>query len=373
LTRLTFRYTLVPILYLVILSPLIMPGQATPAYSAGVTVGQWASYTPLNVTYSTIIPEPQFVKDLNRTAQFNMTIQHVYSASNVNIRSVSQFKNATTKAAILNGDLMTGAGNLSYALIAGGLSQLDPIWAKPLAPEINQTISMNYLGTPITVNISNFTMTISTPLGVANSRQELVWDQTSGILLEAKALVFLAILGPSAGFVGYTHVRIDATNIFYHPPTTPSFTVTATTPVPVNSGKTATSTIMVTPVNGFTGTVALTDTIPAGLTCSAITPSTVVGSGTGSLSCSSTNPSAYTISIAGASDAMTRTTTITITVTAVPSPSPNAPSTILGLPPVVFYSMVGIATAIVTAAFLALRTKSNRARETGQSDPYQGR
>lgn len=346
-----------------------MSGHAAPVYSAGVTVGQWASYTPLNVTYhSPGIPEPQLVKDLNQTMQSTVTVTQLYSSSNVTVQSVSQFKDTTVKTSILNGNLTTGSGNLTYVLIAGGLSHLDTIWAKPLAPSINRTVSMYYLGTLRTVNVSNFTMPIPTLLGVANSRQEFVWDQMSGIILEAKALVVLSIIGPLGGFVEYTHIQVKATNIFYNPDSIPSFTITATSPASVNMGKIATSTLTVTAINGFKGTVALSDTVPVGLVCDAITPSTVEGSGTASLSCNSTNPATYTVSITGASDTVTRATTIRITFTTPPSQTPNAPATILGLAPLVFYSIIGIVAAIVAVSFLALRTKLNMTRETERPD-----
>jgi hypothetical protein len=360
-------HLLASILVLAILLLPIIPASATPVYTAGVALGQWARYTPLKVTYSTSLPVPQIVKDLEQTVESTVTVQQVLdSQANVTLQSVSQLTDATVKTTILNGNLMTGAGNLSYALIAGGLSSPNPIWTKPLSPSINRTISMSYLGISRTVNVSNFTMPTPTPLGETTSRQEYVWDQMSGIILEAKVLVFLSILGPLAGFVLYTDVRVNATDIFSNPYSTPGFTITATTPASVDSGKTATSTIAISPINGFTGTVSLSDAIPSGLTCSAITPSRVVGSGTASLSCRSANPATYTVSIAGASDTTTRTTTLTITVTRAPAQTPNIPATILGLAPVVFYSIIGIAATIVAATLLALRTKSGRMRETAR-------
>jgi hypothetical protein len=360
LSKLTTYHLLVSILFLAMMFPSSMPGHAAPNYSAGVTVGQWASYSPLNVTYhSTNIPEPQLVKDLNQTVQSTVTIQKLNSPTNVTVKSVSHFKDATVKTAILNGNLTTGAGNLTYALIAGGLSQPEPIWTKPLAPSINQTISMYYLGTPRTVNISNFTMPITTLFGVATSRQELVWDQTSGIIFEAKILVFLSVIGPLGGFVEYTHVRIDATNIFYNPNSRPSFSVTATSPASVTSGNTATSTLTVIAINGFTGTVALTDTVPAGLACDAITPSTVVGSGTARLSCISTIPGTYTVTIKATSGTTSHTTTTTITIAEVPSRTPSAPATIFGLAPTIFYVIIGVIILAIagTGAYLVLRPK----------------
>jgi hypothetical protein len=296
-----------------------------------------------------------------------MTVQQL-SSPIVTLQSVSQFKNATVKNAILNGDLTTGSGNLSYALIAGGLSHPDPIWTKALAPSIDRTISLDYLGTSRTVNISNFTMSLPPPFSVVSSRQELVWDQTSGILLEAKVAVFLSILGPVAGFVAYTHVRMKDTNIFHHPNLTPGFILTGTSPEPVVSGNTATSMLTVTSINGFTGTVSLTDSVPSGLTCSGITPTTIVRSGTASLACNSNTPTKYNVTIRGDSDNIANTITITITVTAAPNRTPNGPATILGLSPIEFYSIIGIVAAIVATALVVLRTKSESLRETERSN-----
>jgi len=356
------HHLLASILVFAILLPSVTPGNATPVYTAGVTVGQWARYAPLNVTYSTSLPVPQIVRDLKQTVESTVTVQQLsYSQTNVTLQSDSELKDGTVKTIILNGNLTTGAGNLSYALIAGGLSYPNPIWTKPLAPVINQTLSMSYLGESRTVNVSNFTMTTPTPLGATTSRQEYVWDEMSGIILEAKVLVFLSILGPLAGFVLYTHVRVDATNIFSNSYSTPSFTITATTPAPVDSGKTATSTITISPVNGFTSAVSLTDAIPLGLTCSAITPSTVAGSGTASLSCSSTTPASYTITITATSGTTSHTTATTITIAAAPSETPSAPATILGLDPTVFYAIIGIAIVVVAAAaYLGLRSRSQK-------------
>src|SRR5260370_27535195 len=50
------------------------------------------------------------------------------------------------------------------------------------------------------------------------------------------------------------------------------FTLTATSPAAVTVGTSATSTITVNAVGGFSGTVTLTDTVPANPTSVAITP-----------------------------------------------------------------------------------------------------
>src|SRR5207244_10647320 len=58
----------------------------------------------------------------------------------------------------------------------------------------------------------------------------------------------------------------------------------------VSAGASATITVSISAVNGFTGTVTLTDNIAPGLTCSAIAPSNVLSSGTATVSCNSLSP-----------------------------------------------------------------------------------
>ena len=94
----------------------------------------------------------------------------------------------------------------------------------------------------------------------------------------------------------------------------PSFTVSATSPAPVNAGSASTSSITLTPINGFAGTAALTDTVPAGMSCSAITPSSLTSSSTATVSCSSSTASTYTLTITGTSGGIIQSTTATFTV-----------------------------------------------------------
>ena len=90
---------------------------------------------------------------------------------------------------------------------------------------------------------------------------------------------------------------------------TPSadFSISATSPAPVNAGQSTASTITVSALNGFTGTVSLTDTIPSGLSCGSIIPNSLAGSGTASVSCSGTNAGNYTLTITGTSGSLVHT------------------------------------------------------------------
>jgi hypothetical protein len=341
----------------VILLPSVLPAHAT-TYAAGVTVGQWAKYAPFNVTYhetGMIFSEPQSVIDLNRTVLATQTIKQFYTVTNVTVQTVTSFNNATTKTEILNGDLMTGDGNLSYALIAGGLKAGDPISTKLSSPTINETVTMVYLGLSRTVNVLNTTSSITTALGSGTASAEFVWDQASGVVLQAKALIVASWL--AGGFAEYIDVRITSTNIFSYSTPVPYFTVVASHPP--TSGSSATITITVSAVDGFSGTVTLTDTVPSGLTCNAIAPNTITNSGTASMSCSSTTPGTYTVTITATSRTTSHTTATTITIAAAPSQTPTAPSTILGLDPTMFYAIIGIVIVVLAAvAYLGLRSRS---------------
>ena|GEM_PF-1317308 len=82
------------------------------------------------------------------------------------------------------------------------------------------------------------------------------------------------------------------------------FTIAATSPAPISTGSSASSTITLTAVNHFAGSVSLSDTIPTGLTCGTITPSSITGSGTATISCNATVAGNYTLTMIGTSTAI---------------------------------------------------------------------
>src|SRR5207245_494845 len=86
------------------------------------------------------------------------------------------------------------------------------------------------------------------------------------------------------------------------------FTITDTSPAPVTAGTSATSTITVAAVNGFAGAVSFSDSVPSGLTCGAITPASITGSGTATVSCSATVAGNYTLPTTGTSGILVHST-----------------------------------------------------------------
>src|SRR5256712_4302777 len=79
------------------------------------------------------------------------------------------------------------------------------------------------------------------------------------------------------------------------------FTITATSPSGVYTTRSATATISVSSANGFNGTVALADTVPAGLDCGALTTTNLAGSGSATVSCNSPTAGTYTLNVTGTS------------------------------------------------------------------------
>jgi subtilase family serine protease len=167
----------------------------------------------------------------------------------------------------------------------------------------------------------------------------------------------VTITGTSGSLSNAATIKLTVTG-------TPSFTLAAApASVSVVQGATGTSTITVTPQNGFNGTVALAASgLPSGVTASfsggALTLSASASAATG----------AYTVTITGTSGSLSSKTTIGVTVTAAPgytvaaspasvtlAPGGSAPSTITvtplnGFTGAVTFSVSGLPTG-VTAAF----------------------
>src|SRR4029077_15450392 len=94
------------------------------------------------------------------------------------------------------------------------------------------------------------------------------------------------------------------------------FSISASSPG-VNTGSTATSTITIEAINTFSGTVSLTDTVPPGLNCSSITPSSVTlppSPVTPAPTCGSTTHGSYPVTVTGTNGSLSHSTIATYTV-----------------------------------------------------------
>ncbi len=90
----------------------------------------------------------------------------------------------------------------------------------------------------------------------------------------------------------------------------PDFKISASSPAAANVGQSNTTTATISALNGFTGTVALTDSATSGLSCGSISSAIIVGSGTSSVSCNATNAGSYPLTITGASGSLVHSATV---------------------------------------------------------------
>ena len=150
---------------------------------------------------------------------------------------------------------------------------------------------------------------------------------------------------------GITHVTIPVYSVI-------DFTLQPTpSGITVNVGQTAHAQINVTWTSGYSGIVTF-KTFPSNSAVTAPNPASLTGSGVVTLDVSSTASGTFTVVVNATSNTVTHSTTITVTVLA------PANSSILGLDPTVFYSIVGAVIVLVAvAAFLASRRAKSRSRK----------
>src|SRR2546425_1312040 len=95
--------------------------------------------------------------------------------------------------------------------------------------------------------------------------------------------------------------------------TPPDFAISSTQPLRVEVGSNITSTITVSLIHGFNGTVVLTEAVPSDLNCEPISPATITGNSTATISCHPTAASTYPVTIIGRSASLVHTSTFVIT------------------------------------------------------------
>jgi len=135
----------------------------------------------------------------------------------------------------------------------------------------------------------------------------------------------------------------------------PDFAIsTSSNSLNIEAGNPGTTRITITPYNGFTGSIALEVSAPAGVSCDLSTTS-IQSSGESTLTCSSRIAGYYRVTIGATGGAGPHSITVDLHV-AVVSPAAPSPSTIRGLTSALFYVIIGaIIMVVVAGAVLALR------------------
>jgi cellulose 1,4-beta-cellobiosidase len=170
-----------------------------------------------------------------------------------------------------------------------------------------------------------FTATVTLTASSSNSG---VTVTVSGDTLTIKAsatatgTATISVIGTGGGVTATTSVLVNITVV-----KTPSFTLAASAPtLSIATGGTGTDTITVNDLNGFTGSVALTDSgLPSGVTAVFGTNPTT-GSSVITFTASPTaTTGAFTVTINGTSGALSASTPITLTVTGSCTPTAIVP------------------------------------------------
>ena len=135
----------------------------------------------------------------------------------------------------------------------------------------------------------------------------------------------------------------------------PDFAIsTSSNSLNIEAGNPGTTRITITSYNGFTGSIALAVSAPAGVSCDLSTTS-IQSSGESTLTCSSRIAGYYKVTIVATGGAGPHNTTVDVNVAAV-SPVAPSPLMIRGLTSALFYVIIGVIIMVVVAgAVLTLR------------------
>jgi hypothetical protein len=137
----------------------------------------------------------------------------------------------------------------------------------------------------------------------------------------------------------------------------PDFAIsTSSNSLNIEAGNPGTTRITITPYNGFTGSIALAVSAPAGASCDFSTTS-IQSSGESTLTCSSRIAGYYKVTIGATGGAGPHTTTVDLHVAAV-SPAAPSPSTIRGLTSAFFYVIIGVIIMVVVAGGILVLRRS---------------
>ncbi len=221
-----------------------LPGShAASTYLPGVKTGNAAAYS---VSASWGLPSPpsgpfsQFIK-----ANFTRLSITGVTGTNITANQVTTYTNGTTLVDLIQGDVATDSGNITFWLISENLTTGDPIYTTQNAPIINETLLETFAGTPRTLDVYNATQIF--PGGQATI--DAWWDQQTGILLQ---LGFdLATQSGSA----FLFIRLIATNIWSPGPGFGIFAIPNPLMVPI--GGSNSSLLFFVSERGFSGGIAI--------------------------------------------------------------------------------------------------------------------
>ncbi len=191
--------------------------------------------------------------------------------------------------------------------------------ASPASVSVTQGGSVSSTVTVTPINGFNGSVSLSAsglPSGVTASFNPASATTTSTVTFTASSTattgtVTVTITGTSGSLTQSTTITLTVNAV-----ATPNFSLSASpASVAITQGNSGTSTITVTPVNGFTGSVSLSASgLPSGVTAS-FNPASTTSTSVLTLTASATaTTGAATVTITGTSGTLTHTTTIALTI-----------------------------------------------------------
>jgi len=231
-------------------------------YAPGVSPGNYVTFTHFDYAANATLP-PNF-GSLNGTSSLTNTVTNVV-ANNVTIRQNWTFNNGTLpKSNTLSGLVDTGAGNLTFFVLAGGLTAGDPVYTTPQGQNffqtVNQTVTRYYAGAIRSVNVINYTLTFQ-PYFI---KATIYNDALTGFLLEFSESAHFPN-SPTSSVTFSFHALATSTNV-WPASASPDFSFDA---IPASStriipGQSLAFNLNLTSFRSYTGLV----TISAGLVAS---------------------------------------------------------------------------------------------------------
>ena len=149
---------------------------------------------------------PPYIAEFQNVHSIQVLIQSV-GGDSINASQTFTFSNATSpRTFFLSGNVATGAGNLAFWILAGGLTTGSPIYNLANAPTINYTDTESVSGAPRQVVHLNI-------LANAGAAQlNWAWDQTTGVLVSFYANAFFQN-GTNPNF-GNATAKITSTSLW---------------------------------------------------------------------------------------------------------------------------------------------------------------
>jgi len=246
-----------------------------------------AATDPTPTAASTFWMESEYRKD-STFQNWNTVISQVGSFSTSTTFDYSVSLNPSS------GSVVQGAGTTSTVTVGlvSGTTQSVALSTSISPPATGLTATVNPTsGNPTYTS----TLTISTTTGTAQGSYSITVTVASGALSH-NAVYILTVTGPVTG----------------------DFSISASpSSLTIHRTGSGSTTITITALNGFSGTVSLsTGTLPAGVTAT-FNPTTVTGSGTSTLTLSSngTSRGTFTITVTGTSGSLSHSTSVTLTIT----------------------------------------------------------